>query len=89
MQHNCLVGYIGETMSGRTLILFCRRASDPGRSHVTLEVSPESMTLVQACARCNRKPDDDTMRYLPKWCANAGVDAGRYAERMRELGCRV
>lgn len=86
MQHNCLVGYIGSVMRGDAIVMFCRRADAPDRSHVTLEVAPATMRLVQAKARSNREPDDETMRFLSKWCAEAGVHPGRYAERMRGLG---
>lgn len=86
MQRNCLVGYIGSVMRGDDIVMFCRRADAPDRSHVTLEVAPATMRLVQAKARSNREPDDETMRFLSKWCAEAGVHPGRYAERMRGLG---
>lgn len=84
-QRNCLVGYIGAVMRGDTIVMFCRRADAPDRSHVTLEVSPATMELVQAKARSNREPDDETMRYIAKWCAETGVDPARYAERLRRL----
>ena len=88
MQRNCLVGYIGAAMSGRALILFCRRAEEPEKSLVTLEVSPSTMELVQAKARFNREPDDDVMRYLAKWCESVGVSPGRYAERFASASRR-
>lgn len=85
MQSNCVASYIDSVISGRTLILFCRRKEEQAQSHLTIEVSGEVPTLRQVKARFNREATDEDMRFLEKWCQAYGIEYGRYERRFAAL----
>lgn len=83
-QSNCLASYIDRVIEGRTMIFFVRKASDPEKSLLTIEVS-SSFELRQVKARFNREADSDAMLFVAQWCREKGISLGAYAGRMAAL----
>lgn len=83
-QSNCLSTYIDSVIAGRCMIFFMRKTVDPEGSHLTIEVG-SNLVLKQVKARFNREADDDSMKFVEKWCAEKGISMGAYASRARKL----
>ena len=69
-QHNCLATYVEAVAEGMTDIWLMRRANDPDRSHVTVEVRDGEVR--QAFRACNQVPSDSELRWLAAWCERVG-----------------
>ena len=69
-QHNCLATYLDKYANGNTDIWLMRRANDPDRSHVTVEVRDGRVR--QAFQACNRQITQSQRRWLRKWCDECG-----------------
>lgn len=83
-QNNCLSSYIDSVLEGRCMIFFARKASDPEKSFLTIEVN-RAGELAQVKARFNREADDDSMRFVAQWCRDKGITLGGYAHRADKL----
>ena len=83
-QNNCLASYIDSVLAGRCMIFFARKANDPEKSFLTIEVNHAS-ELAQVKARFNREADDDSMRFVAQWCREKGISLGGYASRANKL----
>lgn len=71
-QANCLASYISAYASNETDIYFLRRAMEPEKSHVTVEVRDGKIR--QAYAACNRRPDDESIAWLAKWAEENDIE---------------
>ena len=80
-QHNCLATYVEAVAEGVTDVWLMRRANDPDRSHVTVEVRDGEVR--QAFRACNQLPSDRELRWLAAWCERSGYRPHR--GRMRAL----
>ena len=69
-QRNCLATYADAVAEGMTDIWLMRRANDPDRSHVTVEVRDGEVR--QAFRACNQVPSDSELRWLAAWCERVG-----------------
>lgn len=63
----CVRTYIPYVAGKRSRIYFLRRKAEPGKSFVTLEVSPKG-ELIQAKAFANSKPCPEARQFLRRWC---------------------
>lgn len=80
-QHNCLATYVGKVAAGETDIWLMRRASDPDKSLVTVEVRDGAIR--QAFRACNEVPSGKELRWLSEWCGRVGYRT--HHGRMRAL----
>ena len=69
-QHNCLATYLEKYASGQTDIWLMRKASNPEKSLVTVEVRDGRMR--QAFQACNRQITQAQRRWLQEWCDECG-----------------
>ena len=63
----CVRTYIPYVAGKRSRICFLRRKAEPGKSFVTLEVSPKG-ELIQAKAFANSRPCPEARQFLRRWC---------------------
>lgn len=74
-QHNCLATYVDAVAGGLTDVWLMRRAGDPDRSLVTVEVRDGEVR--QAFRACNQVPSDGELRWLSAWCEKVGYHPHR------------
>jgi len=65
---HCVKNYIPRVANGECHILFLRKARDPDKSLVTLQLTANN--LVQAEGLNRRSVTKDERRFLQQWCAN-------------------
>ena len=82
-QHNCVAGFIDKYASGQTDLWLMRRASDPDRPLVTVEVRGGAVR--QAFQSHNRQVTVAQRRFLADWCEAVGYNMPS-GGRMRALG---
>jgi hypothetical protein len=63
---HCVGSYVDRVASRDTFIFFLRKAAEPERSLVTVQVEP-SGRLGQVRGRFNRQPTSEQMRFVEKW----------------------
>ncbi len=74
MQCNCIAGYIPAFTEGRSIIIFMRKKMSPGRSYITVEISPDGKVNQAKLAR-NREPSEAEKTALYKWTEKCGRKA--------------
>lgn len=79
-QNNCIMTYVDEVVSRETKILFLRRKRRPYESFVTIEVWNEY--ILQALAKYNKEPDDDTKRWIETYAKNHNLIVDERAYKM-------
>ena len=84
-QSNCLSSYVDKVVNGRCMIFFARKASEPNKSLLTIEVSTSKMELIQVKARFNHEADDESMSFVARWCEAKGISLGIYEQRVTSL----
>ncbi|MCR5703602.1 MAG: PcfJ domain-containing protein [Eubacterium sp.] len=72
-QKNCLIYYLFRIAMGDTHILFVRHSDNPGKSFITMEITPQGK-IVQAYKACNRKLDGENMRFIEKYAEIKGFE---------------
>lgn len=73
-QSHCVGSYVSYVNDGKDYILFMRRANDLEKSVITLDVRPETMTLIQYRGFGNRAPTDEEMEFIKKWAKKKGLE---------------
>ena len=61
-QHSCLWNYLKEASAGESFILFMRKANNPEKSYITVEIVGN--TIFQALRKYNKELNEDEMRWL-------------------------
>lgn len=82
-QHNCAAGFIDKYASGQTDLWLMRKASDPDRPLVTVEV--RGGAIRQAFQSHNRQVTAAQRGFLADWCEAVGYRMPT-GGRMRALG---
>lgn len=82
-QHNCVAGFIDKYASGQTDLWLMRKASDPDRPLVTVEV--RGGAIRQAFQSHNRQVTAALRGFLADWCEAVGYRMPT-GGRMRALG---
>lgn len=82
-QHNCVAGFIDKYASGQTDLWLMRKASDPDRPLVTVEV--RGGAIRQAFQSHNRQVTAAQRGFLADWCEAVGYRMPT-GGRMRALG---
>lgn len=83
VQHNCVSSFIDKYASGQTDLWLMRKASDPDRPLVTVEV--RGGAIRQAFQSHNRQVTAVQRRFLSDWCEAVGYNMPS-GGRMRALG---
>ena len=78
-QSNCLASYVKAFQKGASDIYFMRRAEDPERSVVTIEVRGGSLN--QALGACNRRATSEEMGIVLEWCQKFGIHVPPHFDR--------
>lgn len=69
-QRNCIACYARQISENKSLIFFMRKRSDPGKSLVTVELSPDGRTIRQKLRACNQPiRDAEISDFLKEWSA--------------------
>lgn len=65
--NHCVATYSDKYLNGQTIILFIRKESAPDESYYTMEVSPQSETVIQCrgLRNCGKTPEIE--EFLEKW----------------------
>ena len=67
-QHNCVASYSSRIASGHSLIFVMRRKESPNRSYVTIELSPDLLTVRQKFMAYNQPiRDKETTEFINEW----------------------
>ena len=69
---HCVASYAKRVASGETMIVFCRRNSDIENPYCTIEV--RNGCVVQARCLQNRRPDDDTLKFIQDWAEKKNLN---------------
>lgn len=65
MQHNCVGGSYFESMvEGRSVVVFCRRKSEPDKSYTTVEFSGATGKVLQNRAWGNKEAPEDAEEFI-------------------------
>jgi hypothetical protein len=72
MSH-CVGSYIDRVSSGFSKIFFIRKKSSVDKPFVTLELNKFN-SFVQASAFANKRPNEDTMKFILQWIENIKND---------------
>ena len=78
-QSNCLASYVKAFQKGASDIYFMRRAEDPEKSVVTIEVRGGSLN--QALGACNRRATNEEMGVVLEWCQKFGIHVPPHFDR--------
>ena len=70
-QSNCLAGYIDKFAEGKTDIIFMRKADEPEKSLVTIEVLNDHVT--QAYLASNKIPGTDLQNVISQWAKHIKI----------------
>jgi hypothetical protein len=72
--HHCVYTYVKRCRKGETTIWSLRlRVSGEEKRIVTIEVDPQKRAIVQARAKCNRRPGAHSGEIIRQWAAGAGL----------------
>lgn len=65
--NHCVATYADKYLNGKTIILFIRREAAPDESYYTMELSPQSKTVIQCrgLRNCGKTPEIE--EFLRKW----------------------
>lgn len=63
---HCVGSYVDRVATRDTYIFFLRKASEPDRSLVTIQVNPDGY-LAQVKGRFDRQPTPEQLRFVEKW----------------------
>lgn len=65
--NHCVATYADKYLNGQTIILFIRREAAPDESYYTMELSPQSETVIQCrgLRNCGKTPEIE--EFLRKW----------------------
>lgn len=65
--NHCVATYADKYLNGQTIILFIRREAAPDESYYTMELSPQSETVIQCrgLRNCGKTPEIE--EFLGKW----------------------
>ena len=65
--NHCVATYADKYLNGQTIILFIRREAAPDESYYTMELSPQSETVIQCrgLRNCGKTPEIE--EFLKKW----------------------
>lgn len=65
---NCVGSYIKHVAKGRDMIFFMRKKTEPDKSMITIELSPNGKEIWQKYETANRKIEDtDKLEFIEKW----------------------
>lgn len=65
---NCVGSYIKHVTKGRDMIFFMRKKTEPDKSMITIELSPNGKEIWQKYETANRKIEDtDKLEFIEKW----------------------
>jgi predicted RNA-binding Zn-ribbon protein involved in translation (DUF1610 family) len=65
--HHCVGSYIERVASGRTVIVFLRKKQDPYNPYITMEINPDTLTIVQARGSHNSAPKDEDAAVIERY----------------------
>lgn len=72
-QHSCLVSYGEDIAKGTSRVFVLREVSNPKRSLITVELSPDGKTIRQALTAYNKQIRNKSQReFLQRWLAYVG-----------------
>jgi len=66
-QANCLAGYINKFANGDDILIFMRKADNPDKSYITIELDKEGNTIRQAYYAKNIKVSSEDYAVIEKW----------------------
>ncbi len=68
---NCLISYVEAMINNDTTILFMRRADEPNKPYITIEIYQER--LMQAYHRFNEDCTPDEADWIREYCSRHGI----------------
>ena len=68
---NCLISYVEAMINNDTTILFMRRADEPNKPYITIEIYQER--LMQAYHRFNEDCNSDEADWIREYCSRHGI----------------
>ena len=71
-QNNCLRSYIPRMAEGGCIIVFMRKAKEPEKSWITIELSP-ALEVVQIKGRNNKEASPEALLTINKWAKEKGL----------------
>ena len=71
-QNNCLRSYIPRMAEGGCIIVFMRKAKEPEKSWITIELSP-TLEVVQIKGRNNKEASPEALLTINKWAKQKGL----------------